>query len=218
MKFKAIIFDMDGVLIDSERYWREREHEVWESFGIEYTKELAQKTQGLNLTDAHKLIQEYKPAVTFEQAVKAFEKVAHKIYYGLCNLIPGVEKFVQQMHEAQIPMVIGSSSQQEWIEDTLEHFPVLKKGISKYYSTQTEGFPGKPDPTVYTELITYLKLQPEEVVIFEDSTTGLKAAKASGAFTIAVYDPTMSHADTSLADEVISSFEDKKLYTYLGIE
>ena len=218
MKFKAIIFDMDGVLIDSERYWRKREHEGWESFGIEYTQELAQKTQGLNLTDAHTLIQEYKPEVTFEQAVKAFEKVAHKIYSGLCNLIPGVEKFVQEMHEAQIPMVIGSSSQQEWIEDTLEHFPVLKKGISKYYSTQTEGFPGKPDPTVYTELITYLKVKSEEVVIFEDSTTGLKAAKASGAFTIAVYDPTMSHADTSLADEVISSFEDKKLYTYLGIE
>lgn len=218
MRFKAIIFDMDGVLIDSERHWREKEHEVWESFGIEYTQELAQRTQGLNLTDAHKLIQEFKLDVTFEQAVKAFEKVAHKIYFGVCNLIPGVETFVQQMHKDKVPMVIGSSSQQEWIEDTLEHFPVLKKGISKYYSTQTEGFPGKPDPTVYNELIHYLKLQPEEVVIFEDSTTGLKAAKASGAFTIAVYDPTMSHADTSIADEIISSFEDKKLHKYLGIE
>ncbi|HAZ17119.1 MAG: hypothetical protein A3H59_01295 [Candidatus Jacksonbacteria bacterium RIFCSPLOWO2_02_FULL_43_9] len=217
MNYKAVIFDMDGTLIDSEIHWDDIEANVLKKFGIELTPELSQKTMGLNITDTYnRIIRPRNPLLSFEYVLECYTQASKYIYETACQLLPGARECIEALHQHGIPMSIGSSSPDECINLVRKRFH-LEEMIPVCASTQSLGLPGKPDPAVFQYLIKTYDVSPDEVVIFEDSTHGLAAAKASGSYTIAILDPRWDHGDTSIADMKITTWLDQQLYRHLGL-
>lgn len=178
--FNTVFFDMDGVLIFSEPYWREAEDRVFKRrFGIDLTDEDVHQSTGLKTTEVVDL---------------------HKVKYGIeCNneeIGFEIEKeVVRQVNEKGQPMnglreltdwidrqgwrrcLVTSSSQ--YVYDHLVKFVGLEHFFEKKFTAYDETH-GKPNPAVYLSAIRYMNVPTENILVIEDSMNGVKAAHAAG--------------------------------------
>ena len=183
---KAVIFDMDGILIDSEPLWHIAEKEVFGALGITLTDAMCEETTGLR-TDA--MVAYWYDKQPWSH--KSFETVADEIIERMRQLVDTYGVALAGVHEmlhdlAQRPLGIGvASSSPPALIDTV----VDKLDIRTYFqvlcSAMDEEF-GKPHPAVYLTTATRLGVEPHECLVFEDSMTGVRAAKAAGMTTVAV--------------------------------
>ncbi|MFA6427712.1 MAG: HAD family phosphatase [Candidatus Magasanikbacteria bacterium] len=216
-KIKAVIFDMDGVMVDSEIHWPEVEKDIWPQFGIKFTPEFKQAIVGINRKDALAYVkQTYGVEIPMEDINVMYNAVGETVYKVKSNLMPGVRTLILACKNFGFDLAIASSSPLEWIEMVLEKFD-LKSYFKTVCSTTSMNVPGKPDPAIYSITMRQLGLEPSSVIIVEDSVVGVKSGKASGARVIAVPDKRWSFGDFSQADLVVESLQDKKMYTFLGI-
>ncbi|MBI2443962.1 MAG: HAD family phosphatase [Candidatus Magasanikbacteria bacterium] len=214
--FKAVIFDLDGVLIDSEIYWAEVEEKIWRQLGITDIKQAQHDVLGLNLDDTVKLLrQKYRCALSADEIKAPFHEYARYVY-GTCQLMPGALALLQRIKTGSIPLAIASSSPNSWIDMFLARFK-LEKMFDFVFSTESMNLPGKPDPAIYLAIRKQLAVLPEATVIFEDSQNGFLAAKRSGARVIAVPDPRWSYGDFSAADLVADSLADQRILQFIGL-
>jgi len=217
MKYKAVIFDMDGVMVDSELHWPIVEKEIWPKFGVEFTPEFHADCVGKKLGDVIRMAKlKYNNNINEENLVKTINEASVKVYNEMSNLLPGVQEIIIKLNKLDIPLSIASSSSVSWINMVVKRFN-LEKYFKIIKSTATDNLPGKPSPVIYEKIIADLNSKPAECVIIEDSSVGLKSAKASGAKVIAVPDSRWSFGDFSKADLIADSLEDKKVYEFLGL-
>ena len=201
---EAVIFDMDGVLIDSEPIWRKAEQIVFRDVGIELTEEMCLQTTGLRTDETVGHWYRYKP---WEN--KSQEEVGNDIEETVCDIIdkkgrpaPGVRKVIEFFNRAGIPKALASSSSLEVIDRVLDRLG-LKQEFKLIYSAATEDF-GKPHPAVYITTAKKMAVYPVNCLAIEDSLAGLIAAKAAKMRTIAVpeesnlKDPRFTIADVRL--------------------
>ena len=215
MNIKAVIFDMDGLLIDSEIHWHGTKRRLCEQLKLKPDQVSAKELVGKNLNDITKVFQKYNPTITFEEVYAFYDKAADNIYTKQSNLMPGVQTLLDLLYEKGVTMAIASSSPSRWIDLVVKRFS-LQKYFTHLFSTQSMNLPGKPDPAVYNECMNVLGFPKECVAIFEDSLVGTQAAKASGALAIAVPDKRLGHGDFSDADITLDSLEfatEKLLFT-----
>lgn len=217
MKFQATIFDMDGLLIDSEIHWGVVEDDIWGKLGMEPSEALNREILGLNMTDTCIVIHKYRPDISVEK-IRAVFNAGAQIVYKLAEFMPGASELLSALkQEAGTKIALVSSSSQSWVNQFLDKFN-LQHFFDLVLSTEGMSIPGKPAPDAYIESMKRLGVAPTQSIIFEDTTRGLTAAKGSGAFTVAVPDPRWSFGDFSSADLVVSSLRDKKVYEALGLE
>ena len=187
----AVIFDMDGLLIDSEPLWRIAEVEALTEVGVPITEADAVETTGLRTDEVVELWFARYPWQ--ESAKKAVEA---RIVSRLIALVrdrgqamPGVHEALEALSGAGYPLAIASSSASEIIAATLETL-----GLGGYFrvtqSAEHEPF-GKPHPGVYIEAARALGVEPRLCLAFEDSPNGVIAAKAARMTCIAVPDPVL---------------------------
>lgn len=196
MGFQAIIFDMDGLLVDSEPVWHEVEVELIESFGYTYLDEIRDVSIGMRVDEFAAILQRHYPKLGDSPA--AIEAAITK---GMLNLpaariraMPGADELVRYAAERGIPRAIASSSSQAIIE----HFVGLmrwEKLIPRRYSAETMER-GKPAPDIYLHAAEQLGQAPENCLALEDSRFGTMAALAAGMTCYTV--PDLSHS--SIAD------------------
>ena len=186
---KAVIFDMDGILIDSEPLWHIAEKEVFGALGIPLTDAMCEETTGLR-TDA--LVTYWYDKQPWPH--KPFETVADEIIERMRQLVDahgvalaGVYKMLHDLAQRRLVLGVASSSPPALIDTVVD-----KLEIRTYFqvlcSAMEEEF-GKPHPAVYLTTATRLGVEPHECLVFEDSVTGVRAAKAAGMTTIAVPAP-----------------------------
>ncbi|MBH41091.1 MAG: hypothetical protein CL685_00050 [Candidatus Magasanikbacteria bacterium] len=204
METKAVIFDMDGLLIDSEVHWHGTERRLCKKLQLKPDHVLTKELVGKNLNDLTKVFQQYDPAITFEEVYAFYDSEANTIYTKQSNLMPGAQTLLDLLHKKGVKMAIASSSPRRWIDLVVKRFS-LQKYFAHLFSTQSMNLPGKPDPAVYTACIKALGFPKEHIAIFEDSFVGMQAAKASGAFTIAIPDNRWNSEDFSAADVILDS-------------
>ncbi len=204
---KAVIFDMDGLLIDSEKHWIGRDKEMWGALGIEATEEFMQKLTGLNLRDGYVVAQQYKPDLTWDAMIEQNSKVATVIYTEMTELMPGVIELLQRVKDSNLRIGLASSTSLDWINIVLQRFN-LDHFFEVKLSTHSMNLPGKPKPDVYVEAMKQLGVSPQDTVVFEDSIHGVTAAKHAGAFTVAVPNPEWNKGDYSIADVILTSLAD----------
>lgn len=217
MRFRAVIFDMDGVLIDSELYWEKVEKELWGSLGIEMVDEFRTQILGLKTSDILELAQKfYGLKVPMAETRATYNRSALVVYEKYCSLLPGVAQLLSRLQNEGVILAIASSSPELWIEAFLRRFS-LQQVFGRIFSAETSGLPGKPNPAIYQHAMQELGLRADETVIIEDSANGFQAARASGAATVAVPDPRWSKGDFSTADLLISSLREEKLYKFLQL-
>lgn len=176
---QAVIFDLDGLLIDSEPLWREVEVKVFNSLGAPVTYEMLEETHGRREDEL--ILYWYNK---FPWEGKLPQEVEQEIYKEVLELVKekgepekGVREILAFLSTKNVKFAIASSSSMAFINAVVEKF-----GISKYFdvlhSGEFEEF-GKPHPAVYLTTLEKLGISPEHAITFEDSFSGVKAAKAA---------------------------------------
>jgi mannitol-1-/sugar-/sorbitol-6-/2-deoxyglucose-6-phosphatase len=206
---EAVIFDMDGLLIDSEPLWREAEVSLFNSLGVPLTEEMAHETTGLR-TDSlvaywHKRYPWKTPPQ--KEVGRLLEESVIKLVKEKGDAKPGVKKVFSIFSDNGLPIAIASSSPMALIETVID-----KLGLAPYMSAvgsaHYEDF-GKPHPAVYLSTAKKLGAAPENCLAFEDSVNGVLSAKAARMKCIAVPEPEFFEDKRyGIADIILNTLED----------
>ena len=186
---KAAIFDMDGLLIDSEPIWTEAAQLVMQKVNFKLTHALKLQTTGLSiklfLEFCYKIQPWYTPAS--EELERDILNLAHKNILANAVAMPGAIELVKKLKGQGLKLAVASASHMVLIEGVLKRLGIIDY-FDTWHSGELEEFT-KPHPAVYLSTAAKLGVKPEECIAFEDSFTGLRSAHAAGMTTICV--PTM---------------------------
>jgi HAD superfamily hydrolase (TIGR01509 family) len=193
--FRAAIFDMDGLLIDSEPYWKESEREVFGSVGIDITDDMAAVTAPMTTRQVAEHWYGVRPwtgrtIADMEAAVVA--RVAEHVRSRGAAL-PGVREALAFCERRQWRVALASNSPAtlcQLVLEVLELAPAFHAVVS---ADEVER--AKPDPSIYRLAARKLDVAPEDCIVFEDSPTGVRAARAAGMCVVAIPSAGMRFAD-----------------------
>ena len=207
MTFEATLFDMDGLLIDSEILWHKAELEIFGALGVPMSSD-GRSTKGLFVDE----VVDYWYA-RFPWTGPSPREVSDALLARVGDLVesegrlmPGAVRALD-LANAHGPVALASSTPVALIERCLNHFDLADRFVS-IHSAQFEPY-GKPHPGVFLSAATSLGVKPTRCLVFEDSSAGVLAAKAASMFVIAV--PTVDDRDDpvfALADLVLSSLDE----------
>lgn len=185
---KAVLFDMDGVLIDSEPIYMHQTIEFLHHYGISVAKEELMKLPGSSHQLGLELQASWWPeAITPEKVEELFEQYCQgeeMTYSDLLN--PHVKYLLQRLKQAGFQLAVASSSSLKAVTDMVEEC-----GLKEYFDLLISGqdlHVSKPDPAIYLSTMKQLDVLPEECVVIEDSNYGIEAGKRAGAKVIALKD------------------------------
>ena len=176
---KAVIFDFDGIIIDSEPLWVEAEINVFKSVGVELSPMLCRQTTGLNTQDSIQYwynIHKWSGKSSF-QVYKEIMESMQSLIMERADLKEGFLDVLQLFVDKKIPVAVASSSPLKLITTALKKFHLFEffKIIS---SAENEEF-GKPHPALYLGAARKLGINPVNCLAFEDSFNGAISAKAA---------------------------------------
>ncbi len=205
---KAIIFDMDGVLVDSEPHHVKIEKQLFAKLKLNISEEEHNTYMG-KATNVmwDEIIHNKKLSYSSKELVEQTEKIS-KRYFAQQKLPPidGLVEQLEKLKKNKTPMAVASSSGQEIIDVILK-----SNGLDKYFkymvSSELVG-ESKPEPDIFLHTAKLLGVKPEECIVIEDSTNGIKAAKTANMFCIAYYGVVANTQDQSLADVQIANFSE----------
>ena len=206
---KTVIFDMDGVLVNSEPLHHEVSLVQFKNLDIEVTDDIFATFTG----NSNKMIyQKLKDRFALQQEIGDLIATKNKLFIEAfdkkenLNLIPGVKELIVDLYKNGVQLIVASSSEMEIINKVFERFD-----LDPYFTHKVSGndFPeSKPNPAIFVKAASYSKAPIDECVIIEDSTNGIKAAKAAGIFCIAYKSEEENNQDQSLADIIIYDYKD----------
>lgn len=205
---QAAIFDMDGLLIDSEPLWKKAEIKVFGSVGLTLTAEMLRQIEGTRLDEAVAFWYNYQP-----WSNKSQQEVAYEILEEISRLVDAEGKMLEGVTECleffamrNIQMALASSSPILLIEKVLQRFS-LQKYFSIVHSAQFEPF-GKPHPGIFITTARLMNVSPMHCLVFEDSLNGVVAAKAARMKCVAVpHAEVLQNPKFEIADLIIPSLK-----------
>ncbi|MEQ8672070.1 MAG: HAD family phosphatase [Aggregatilineales bacterium] len=192
--FQAIIFDMDGLLVDSEKVWQIAEEQLIAVRGRVYTDDVREQIIGLRLDE---FMQKIKDIYQFEESLEALVEDLNTRMMDLIpkevNAQPGAQEMIEYVRAQDIPCAIASSSPMSIIDATIGAMG-WDTSFANRFSADDDAR-GKPAPDVYLRAVKTLGFDPAECLALEDSPNGSRAAVAAGMTCYAVPDPTHSTPD-----------------------
>jgi HAD superfamily hydrolase (TIGR01509 family) len=199
-----VLFDMDGVLVDSETYWDRFESEwVFEAAVAAGSPAHAEVT-GMAFREIYDYLdREYGTTVTKPAFVAKYEARAESLYGDEVELTPGTRALFDELREEGREIGIVSSSPRAWIDIVRDRFDLGP--LDLVVSAEDIDGPGKPEPDIYEHAAAELGHDPEDCVVVEDSPNGIAAAVRAGAFTVAYRSTHNAELDLSRADTVVDS-------------
>lgn len=208
---QAVIFDMDGLLIDSEPLWTRAEIATMAKVGVVLTPEQVVASRGLRTDEKIRFWYQKFP---WDERTYPKQSVTDDLIDTMVTLLrnsdlalPGVYEIVAQIEELGLPMAIASSSPQRIIDAVMRNLDIHHK-LRVIYSAQYEEY-GKPHPGVYIPVAKKLNVAPEACLAFEDSVNGVLSAKAAKMKCIAVPEAgNEADARFGIADITLASLHD----------
>ncbi len=207
MAKKAVIFDMDGVIIDSERLWMQAEAEVFSGLGVSVTDEFTEVTKSMTTLEVTrfwftKFPWKNKSLETVEQLVVS--RVVELIDTEDCR-ITGAKEFLELLKANDYKIGLATNSPDRVIPAVLKKLDVLH--VFDAVSSAEFEVNGKPDPAIYLTTAAKLKIEAHQCIAIEDSYSGVVAAKNAG-MTVVVFTNGNTEMDFELADFKIDHFGD----------
>ena len=205
---KAIIFDMDGVLVDSEPFHIDIENHQFILNGIPISKEEHQSYMGsTSVVMWNKIAKHHKLPLPVEELIKEnrLESIRYFSALDIIPVMPGLIDLLEKLQIKNYPMAVASSSYPEIIDLILEKTN-LKKYFQVVVSSQEAG-KSKPEPDIFILAAQKLEVKPEYCLVIEDSANGIKAANATGMSCVAYQGPGADPKEQKEANAIVKSFE-----------
>ncbi len=208
----AVVFDMDGVLVDTEHLWDEVREELTTEWGGRYTPEAQEAMMGMSSPEWSRYLHETVGLREQPETINA-EVVRRMLarYEVELPVVPGAVDAVRRLHGEGFRLAVASSSNRELIEAVLRRLDVT--GLFAVTVSSEEVERGKPAPDVYLETARRLDVEPTRCAAVEDSASGIRAAHAAGMHVLAYpnrhYPP--SDKVLALADAVLDGLDDLEL-------
>jgi beta-phosphoglucomutase len=193
----ALIFDMDGVIINSNPVHREAWEQYNRSLGIETTEEMHQRMYGKR---NDQIVRDYMGEQLSDAEVFAHGAAKERLYRELiapkvqAYLVPGVREFIERHRD--LPMAVASNAEPENVT-----FVLQKSGLAEFFRVVVDGYQvtnPKPAPDVFLKAAELLGADPREAIVFEDSYSGVEAARAAGIQVVGVRTTHQALPGTSL--------------------
>ncbi len=186
-QIKAVIFDLDGTLVDSMGLWREIDIAFLQARGIAYHEDLQEKIEGMSFTETAVFFKAYYHlSESVEELKTIWNRMAEQKYRYEIQLKPGVLDFLDLLKQRGIKMGIATSNSEELLRaiNAAYHFDDYMSCIVTSCSVKK----GKPAPDVYLEAARRLGVLPNECLVFEDIVKGIEAGKNAGMKVCAIED------------------------------
>jgi len=209
-RIQAIVFDMDGLMVDTEKLYFEVESALARKYGKTFTREVMRAMMGTKGVDSFRIFQEQlgideDPEVLLEFREEGYNRLLHE----KLEPMPGLFLLLELAEQYRYRKAIATSSpvsQMNFIIDQL--------GVRKFFELLVSGDEveqGKPHPEIYQKVSGRLGLRSDQCLVLEDTENGVRSAKGAGMYCIAVPNEFTKDHDFALADRVISSLEEVDL-------
>jgi len=207
----AVLWDMDGVLVDSGELHYQSWLETLTTLSIPFDRDKFRLTFGMNNTGILTILLGKPPEADFlERVSNRKESLFRQLIHGRLQLLPGTLELLNRLQERGTLQAVASSAPQANIEVTVDEL-----NIRHYFSALISAYamPGKPDPAVFLEAASRLGVEPKLCTVVEDAIPGVAAAKYAGMKCIAV-STTHPRSSLSAADVVVDSLEELALSAF----
>ena len=185
--FYAVIFDLDGVLADSEPWWNQIDAKLLAEYGVSYRGEYHRNVLGVSYRLA---VEFYKNAfhisASVEELMRRRGEIATDFFANRVDLFPFAKTTLEQLREMKLPLAVATSSVSASARPLLD-----RTGIRSLFSvviTGDEVQQGKPHPDIYLRAAKKLGISPEACLVIEDSLAGIAAGKAANMRVAAIPD------------------------------
>ncbi len=206
----AVIFDFDGVVVDSERYWPDLGRRIFMQVSDgPFTDADHRKFTGNSLSNCYDImVREYglqMPIADYDQIVTV---CAREVYDTVVQPMPSVMQFIELLAARRMPTAIASSNKRDFVVNTTQrldlekHFPIIVTGDDVPHDR------AKPHPDIYLLAAERLGMAAAGCIAIEDSPTGIAAAKNAGMHCIALHTDHNALQDLSAADTHVTSFDE----------
>ena len=207
---KAMLFDLDGTLVDSMWMWEAIDIEFLGAYGYECPDDIQRAIEGMSFSETAVYFKErFDLPLSLDEIKAVWTRMSIDKYRYEVPLKPGVSEFLKYCRENGIRTGIGTSNGSEIVDAVLTSLKV--KEYFDAVVTACEVAHGKPEPDIYLEVAKRLGVQPENCLVFEDIPAGIMAGKAAGMPVIAMEDDfsaDLMDEKRELADAVISDYRE----------
>ena len=184
---KAVIFDLDGSLVDSMWLWKDIDVEYFAKFHKTLPDDLQSQIEGMSFSETAQYIKErFHFPVSVEEMKQDWNAMALYKYQHEVPLKPGIPSFLDYCREHNIKLGIATSNSRELVEEVIN-----AHGLQHYFDCIMTGCDvnkGKPSPDIYLAVSEKLKVKPQHCLVFEDIIPGIMAGKNAGMTVCAVED------------------------------
>jgi len=212
-KTQCVIFDMDGVIIDSETLHKKAYFETFNSLGLNVSDELYRSITGSSTINVFQnLISHFNLDKKPEELV--LDKRTRYVNYfendPTIQLVKGVEEIIKYFYDKGITLILASSSSMPNIDRVFKRF-----NLNRYFKAKISGADlakSKPNPEIFEKAASLANTTKSNCIIIEDSDNGIEAANGAGIFVFGYKNPMSADQSLDNADQVISDFTELKKY------
>jgi HAD superfamily hydrolase (TIGR01509 family) len=185
--YKAVIFDLDGTLVDSMWIWEQIDIDFLVERGHELPADLQKDIEGCSFTETAQYFKDrFKLEEDLDTIKATWIEMSKPFYAEKIKLKKGIQELLELFKEKNIRMSIGTSNSRELAEVVL-----INNGIREYFEelvTSCDVKRGKPEPDVFLKAAELMGVSPDDCLVFEDTHAGVLAGKSAGMDVIAIYD------------------------------
>ncbi len=213
-RIKAVVFDLDGLMLNTEDVFDLAGNELMLRRGLQMTDVIRHRMLGRRPDEAFQALKDLSGITDdIEDLKQETRELFASIAEDYLKIMPGLLPLLAEIEQRKLPKAVATSSPRDYMTHLLNRFGLLHRfDITLAAEDVTEG---KPHPEIYLTAAGLLDVVPENTLVLEDSETGMRAAAAAGTFVIAVPNRHTQHGDFSKASRVVSSLADTSIVARL---
>lgn len=212
----ALVFDFDGLILDTETPLQRSWEEIYARVGLSVSPAQWASLLGAaaDPPEAYVLLEKHLGRPVDRQSVRKRRLEREHELLAEETVLPGVRELIREAARRGLGLAVASSSDRAWVDGHLRRLGLLSSFQALLCAEDVAVV--KPDPELYSAAVCALRVSPHEAIAFEDSAHGAEAARRAGLFVVVVPNRVTRHAAFPNADLVVDSLADRSLDEYIG--
>lgn len=204
---KAVVFDLDGVVIDSEFHWKKVEFDFLKSLVKNWNESKQRELLGMSVLDAfHLLRKRFDISIKESEFLEKYDEMARDIYRNRISIMPGCLDAIGRLRKNGLATALATSSSRKWVDWMLERLGNLRGAFDIITCSDDVDGKKKPSPEIYLHTAKEFGVPPASCAAIEDSRSGLLSARLAGMKCIGYRNGFNDEQDLSGADFVMRDF------------